>query len=81
MGSKEHTRNETAPFPLKIRERVENNTMKYSGTRHIHIARGATALLSATSCGHTSAESRAQLGPELSIVAGSVARAEEQRPS
>ena len=55
--------------------------MKYSGTRHIHIARGATALLSATTCGHTSAESRAQLGPELSIVAGSVARAEEQRPS
>jgi hypothetical protein len=55
--------------------------MKYSGTRHIHIARGATALLSATSCGHTSAESRAQLGPELSIAAGSVARAEEQRPS
>jgi hypothetical protein len=78
MGSKKHTHNETAP---ENSASVENNTMKYSGTRHIHIARGATALLSATSCGHTSAESRAQLGPELSIAAGSVARAEEQRPS
>ena len=41
LKSKKHTHNETAPFPFRIRYRVEKYTMHDSGTRTyiIHIAR------------------------------------------
>ena len=48
-------------LPLEF-ARVEKYTMHDSGTRTYTSLAGAAALLSATSCGHTSAESRAELG-------------------
>ena len=55
--------------------------MHDSGTRTYTSLAGAAALLSATSCGHTSAESRAKLGLQLSIAAGIVAGVQNKSTS